>query len=391
MNYDNPAVSSTLQYLVGQLNSYYGAGTYAYDTYVDPTDGNTTGNGPSGIIYNTHTVMVLSETSLAESSSGAARAPMRYYLQPVGDSAAAFYLYVSHTKSGTTSSDATRRNIEAQELRADSATLGANANVIYTGDFNAAPTEAYYATMTASGAGQAFDPGYTANLLTETATKLEYRDDYQFSSAPVYSGTGTLRLASGSYTVFGNNGSTGNTGSVNQSGNTALNDLGANASTILQDLTTATDHLPVLADYAFTLPASINLASAVNATIITGGTGMLGATLSNSASAGAANLNYALSASVAGGSAAHGERNPQLRDARSQRGARHATVAATSTLLGSSTITFTASDPNASNSPQTVNATLTVLDHAAGSAVGDRGRRVSRPCRSDGPHGDDQR
>ena len=127
LNYNNPAVSSTLQYLVGQLNSYYGAGTYAYDTYVDPTDGNTTGNGPSGIIYNTHTVMVLSETSLAESSSGAAKVRCRYDLQPVGDSAAAFYLYVSHTKSGTTSSDATRRNIEAQELRADPATLGANA------------------------------------------------------------------------------------------------------------------------------------------------------------------------------------------------------------------------------------------------------------------------
>ena len=71
LNYSNPQVSSTLQYIVGQLNSYYGAGTYAYNTYVDPTDGNSTGNGPSGLIYNTHTVTVLSETSLAYSSSGA--------------------------------------------------------------------------------------------------------------------------------------------------------------------------------------------------------------------------------------------------------------------------------------------------------------------------------
>ncbi len=71
LHYDNPSASSTLQYLVTQLNNYYGAGTYAYDTYVDPTDGNSTGNGPSGLIYNTHTVMVLSETNLAYGTSGA--------------------------------------------------------------------------------------------------------------------------------------------------------------------------------------------------------------------------------------------------------------------------------------------------------------------------------
>ena len=92
LHYDNPSVSSTLQYLVAQLNSYYGAGTYAYDTYVDPTDGNSTGNGPSGLIYNTHTVMVLSETNLAYGTSGAARAPMRYYLQPVGGSSSSAVL-----------------------------------------------------------------------------------------------------------------------------------------------------------------------------------------------------------------------------------------------------------------------------------------------------------
>ena len=41
------------------------------------------------------------------------------------------------------------------------------------------------------------------------------------------------------------------------------------------------------------------------------------------------------------------------------------TVSAASTSLGVTTISFTGSDPNASNSPQTAAATLTVLDHAA--------------------------
>ena len=50
----NGTPTTTLQYIVGQLNSIYGAGTYAYDTTTDPTTGNTlTGNGPSGLIYNT--------------------------------------------------------------------------------------------------------------------------------------------------------------------------------------------------------------------------------------------------------------------------------------------------------------------------------------------------
>ncbi len=368
LNYNNPQVSSTLPYIVGQLNSYYGAGVYAYDTYVDPTDGNSTGNGPSGLIYDTQTVTVLSETSLAYSSIGAARAPMRYHLQPVGDSAAGLYLYISHAKQGTSSSDLTRQNIEAQELRADSATLGATANVIYVGDFNGPPTNPFWATLTASGVGQAFDPGDPANLNTESATSLNYRDDYQFSTAPVYSGTGTLRLVPGSYTVFGNNGSTGNTGNVTQSGNTALSTLGSNASTILHDLTTDTDHLPVVADYSFTPAASVSLVSALGATIITGGTGTLGATVVNSAAAGSANLDYTLSATVAGGSAALGSVTPSS-GTLAPSASKTCTVAATSTLIGSSTIALTASDPNAANSPQTIDATLTVLDHAAGSAV----------------------
>ena len=51
------ATNATLEYVVGQLNAIYGAGTYAYDTTTDPTDGSSeTGNGPSGLIYNTKTV-----------------------------------------------------------------------------------------------------------------------------------------------------------------------------------------------------------------------------------------------------------------------------------------------------------------------------------------------
>ena len=118
--------STTLSYIVNQLNGYYNTpGMYAYDTVVDPTTGGT-GGGPSGLIYNTHTVQDVAAAVIGTaSSSGAARAPMRYTLQPVGTGTGAqFYLYVSHAKSGTTTSDINRRNYEAGELRTDATCLG---------------------------------------------------------------------------------------------------------------------------------------------------------------------------------------------------------------------------------------------------------------------------
>src|SRR5262249_7845679 len=46
----NFSPTTTLQFIVDQLNGIYGAGTYAYDATPDPTTGNTTGNGPSALI-----------------------------------------------------------------------------------------------------------------------------------------------------------------------------------------------------------------------------------------------------------------------------------------------------------------------------------------------------
>ncbi len=255
--------TTTLQYIVDQLNSLYGAGTYAYDTATDPTTGNAlTGNGPSGLIYNTHTVQDLGAVAIGQpSSSGAARDPMRYELAPVGyGSAADFYLYVDHAKSGIADSDATRRNIEAQEVRADAATLGPHAHIIYAGDWNwNGSSEATYQTLVASGTGQAFDPANPTEdwsgalkfvgIFTESATSLQYRDDVQLVSGPMMNEYG-MQQVPGSYTAFGNNGTTAVRHSVAGGGNTALSDL-PNQSAVLSALTTVTDHLPVVADYSF--------------------------------------------------------------------------------------------------------------------------------------------
>src|SRR5262249_11096673 len=146
-----------------------GAGVYALDPTADPTSGALTGNGPSGIVYNTQTIQVISATPIgaAPSGSGAPRQPMRYQLRPVGQTSTAdVYLYVSHYKAGSTSSDISRRSIEAQEIRANADALGAAAHIIYSGDFNltGGSAEAMYQTLTAAGNGQAHDPAVAGSF-----------------------------------------------------------------------------------------------------------------------------------------------------------------------------------------------------------------------------------
>lgn len=271
--------SITLDFIVSQLNNIYGAGTYATNNVVDATTGGT-GGGPSGIIYNTHTVQVLSAAVIGSASgSGAPRAPMRYKLAPAGynDHSADFFLYVSHTKSGTDSSpggDLDRRNVEANTIRTNSATsaVGANAHVIYAGDFNlTGSSEAAYQTMISSTiagvgtVGQAVDVLNPANnwnttstykaLFTESATSDQFRDDFQFVTNPMLSQSG-MQLVPNTLTVFGNGGNIYHQSVTNANNSTALAGmLGSYSQTyqsgILADLTTTTDHLPIVADYSY--------------------------------------------------------------------------------------------------------------------------------------------
>src|SRR5208282_6555376 len=107
------------------------------------------------------------------------------------------------------------------------------------------------------------------------------------------------------------------------------------------------------------------------ATIITGGSASFGTTVSNSPSSGY-DLNYSLTAAVTGGSASVGAITSGT-GSLAPGGSQSCTASATSTTLGVTTISLTGSDPNASNSPQTTTATLTVLDHAAAAFVGGGG------------------
>jgi hypothetical protein len=146
--------STTLGNFTNQLNLIYGTGTYAFGPTNDPN----TGGGPDGLIYNTHTVQVVSarplltgQTVLLQSNgtylaahspgggvNGVARAPVVFQLRPVGyGSNDDFYFYVSHARSSSDNADGDARYAEAQEVRSDAKyKLPPGAHILYGGDWN---------------------------------------------------------------------------------------------------------------------------------------------------------------------------------------------------------------------------------------------------------------
>jgi hypothetical protein len=285
--------------IVNGLNSFYGvSGMYSNSSY-QATESNgdpTFGNGPSAVVFNTRTVQLLASAPVdppggtgqlggkSSGKSGMYREVMRYQFAPAGvatNGSNVFYIYVSHYKSGAAgvSNNTNSRAGEAIIVRSNMmTTLSTNARVLHVGDFNTGDaSETMCATLTALGTNQLIDPlnparSLTTNFdgsttpanLTESATYLQYRDDYQMMTTNVYSSAGGgLALIPGTYHHFGNNGTTAYQGAVNSAGNTALNNLVTNgpvfisAAQLFMDLTNASDHLPVVADYTIPLPAPV--------------------------------------------------------------------------------------------------------------------------------------
>ena len=295
----------TIAPIVNGLNSFYGvAGMYSNSAYQATENGGdaANGNGPNAMVYNAKTLQLLASvpvdppggTNNLDSTYGELREVMRYEFAPAGatpDATNEFYIYVSHYKSGTSSGDLAERFGEARIIRTNEAVvLPANARVIYVGDYNiTASGEASYQTILSNTApdgiqqGQGIDPmnptnnpnidwgAYTTDtnilaLESEHSYELEYRDDLQVMTTNVYyAAPGGLGYVPGTYHTFGNNGTTPYYGSVNTVTNTALNNrLVTNAPVFISaaqlclDLTNASDHLPVVADYTVPFSATVS-------------------------------------------------------------------------------------------------------------------------------------
>ena len=289
--------TATVQPIVDGLNAFYSvhgpAVGYAMSPYQATESGgfNASGNGPNALVYNTNTVQLLASVpvdppggiSNLGSVSGEYREVMRYEFAPAGAAPTTnnvFYIYVSHYKASTGSVNETHRLGEAQIIRNDEAdNLPADARAIYLGDYNptAGSREAAYQTIISNSApngaqqGQGFDPlnpsgstnidwgVSTTNadilfMLTESASNLRFRDDLQVMTSNVFYGVaGGLQYVPGTYHAFGNNATIPWGNSVVNGSNTALSGIPSNAlisaAQCYTNLTTATDHLPVVADY----------------------------------------------------------------------------------------------------------------------------------------------
>ena len=402
-----PAPATTAQNIVNLLNSIYGPGTYARSDILQP--GQSTDGTTQAVIYNTQTVQLIDQVKVGTAStSGYPRAPLRFEFRPVGyDSNADFYLYSSHYKAGDTATDQARRLAEAQTIRFDSDALGAGTPILYTGDYNIqSSSEASYTTMLAAGNGQALDPinapgswhnnaGFAA-IHTQAPQVAQFdglsgggmddRFDFQLVTNTVKDGEGMSYIGTGvpntsvapsqhSYHAFGNNGTTYNA-DVNNPANTALPvseynpDIGAgepSRATVLDSLFTASDHLPVVADYQ--LPARMGAAvDAAPAEVIKDTPLATNVHVSNTApvavAIGADELDYSYSGS---GSASGGGAGTVLPLASANS---HVLSLDTGTLgpqVGN--ISVTGTSQQVSNGAYNDLVNYTVLDHAAGEFI----------------------
>ncbi len=258
--------ATTTEFVVSLLNGVYSADVYARGFL----NGATTGSGTQGIVYNTYTVQLLGEAAVGiASTTGQPRQALRYHLRPAGtDGSADFFLYNSHFKADSDSTSQNRRLIEANALRADADALGKGTHVFFVGDFNTYTSfEAGYQRLLSAGNGQAFDPinrpgsWHTSpafvDIFTQAPTNtpppglagggVDDRFDFQLATGALFDSYG-LDYRFGSYHTFGVNGSVPVNGNVNDPRSTALPDL-SNRLTLLDLLTTVSDHLPVVADY----------------------------------------------------------------------------------------------------------------------------------------------
>lgn len=368
--------ASTTQAILDVLNGIYGPGTYARATL----DVGTSGGGRPGMIYNTQTVQLIDQVGVGTiSSSGAARQTARYEVRPVGyDSSADMYIYASHYKADQ--GETSRRNVEAAGIRANADALGPGAAIIYAGDFNIyTSSEPMWATLTAPGNGQAFDPinrvgnWHNNQSFMDVHTQspvnvsryggqvtggMDDRFDFQLTTSQLLDGNG-LAIIPGSYHAFGNNGThlwSGANGEIDVPSNTAL------PMPVLNAIAGNSDHLPVVADYQLPARMAASLAAAP-AQVLVGANASLQLTVQNSApvvtALGADELNYngsasgALFASISGTALALAAAN-----------AHAVTLSTTTAGAHTGQVQVTATSQSAANASFSQNVNYSVLDHA---------------------------
>ena len=363
---NNTTGSTTLQ-LLNMMNALYGPGTYNRGTLIAGATSNPNTDS-SAVIYDATRFQLINEKLVGTPNvNGMPRQEIRYQFRPVGYGPSSdFYVYVGHWKALGGATDMTRRNVEAQVIRADANTLPAGSRILYTGDFNltGGTSEAAWGTITAPGNGQGIDPagGSWANRWqTWSSTNLGSRLDFQMVTPPTNDDRG-FSIIDGSYRTFGNNGTTPSGAAANNGSNTALPGH-PNRAAVLQALTSASDHYPVVADYRY--PARMAVAvGAVPPRVIVGGSATVNVTVTNSApvqvAIGADGLDY----TVTGTGSLTGSGAGTMLLALSAGNVHAMSFDTTAPGLRSGTVTAASTSQEVADGSFTQNVSTTVLAHA---------------------------
>ena len=256
---DQPTAGQNAKNIASLLNVLYGVSTY--QASVAPFGD---GFNLQAFVYDTQQVELLNTLAFDIGT----RPSWRGRFRPLGytSSAAEFYVYSSHLKAFD-GFQSTRAN-ESALLRSNGNNLGQGAHIIYAGDYNltGGAGEPAYANMLSAGNGQAIDPqggDFTDPLKKSySSSSPGSRIDFQFITNELSDDEG-LDLIDGNYRVFGR---------VQQTPSRII--------TSPSQLTSASDHLPVVADYQ--LPAMMHAELAtVPMTLLQGANYLLDLSVSN--------------------------------------------------------------------------------------------------------------
>ncbi len=266
--------ASILAELDGHVAAAFAPTSYTRATFTT-AGGEDSAGGAQCLYYRTD--LLTENTALhIDLSTGASRYTDRWFLQLNGYSSpqAGIYVYSSHLKASNTSADAQTRLAGVQAIRNNSDALPVGSNIVYCGDFNFyTNTEPGFVEYISAGVGQAIDPYGTSDwtgaanayrhtqspILTSTnglvAGGLDDRFDFQLSNVEMQDGVG-MALIPNTYRPLGNDANHYNL-AINSPANSYFPGQAARSQALANALSLASDHIPLIADYA--IPPKLQL------------------------------------------------------------------------------------------------------------------------------------
>jgi hypothetical protein len=304
---------STLQSLV---NTAAPAGvTYTLATYTSAS-GESGASGAQAMFYRSDRFSEIT-SGHADIFTEASRYTDRWLLQLTGysDTKARVYVYGSHLKASSGSSNESLRLSGAVAIRNNADALPAGSPIIYTGDYNFYNnSESGYLELISAGPAQAVDPFGTGTWAGATnAIKhsqapainpccglvgggMDDRFDFVMPSLSANDGNG-ISMISGTMRNVGNDGAHFDTG-VGVGNNTYFPGELARSNALADDLEVASDHVPQILEFSVPAKLSAAFVSAVPSRAIQNATVTLPVRVQNAAtyvnSAGVDDLAYAV-------------------------------------------------------------------------------------------------